>query len=174
MPEHSDHAAVADAHPPLPDAPRPQPLLPERQLPDPPRPQGRYAPAVVHGGIAYSAGMTPRVDGELVARGTVGGDVSPDQARELAGLAARNALSAIADAVGGMENIAQVLRLTVYVAAADTFTAHSSVADGASGTLWEWLGERGTAARSAVGVAGLPSGAPVEVELTAAVHGPAR
>lgn len=140
-------------------------------LPAPPAAQGRYVPAVVHCGIAYSAGMTPRVDGELLARGTVGGTVSPEQARDLAGRAAANALAAIADAAGGIENVARCLRLTVYIAAAPGFTRHSAVADGASGALWERLGERAVLARSAIGVASLPSGAPVEVELTAALVG---
>ena len=142
----------------------------ETTLPSVPAPQGRYVPATVHGGLAYSAGMTPRVDGVLVARGTVGADISVEQAAELAGLAAVNALAAIAAAVGGAHNIVRCLHLTVYAAATADFTAHSAVADGASIALHDRLGERGTAARSAIGVAGLPGGAPIEVELTAAVQ----
>jgi enamine deaminase RidA (YjgF/YER057c/UK114 family) len=138
-------------------------------LPAAPPPQGHYVPAVVHAGIAYSAGMTPRVDGVLLRTGRVGAEITLDQARELAGVAAANALAAVAAAAGGPERIARCLRLTVYVAAAPGFTGHSRVADGASDRLWEQLGERGSVARSAVGVAGLPSGAPVEVELTAAL-----
>jgi enamine deaminase RidA (YjgF/YER057c/UK114 family) len=60
--------------------------------------------------------------------------------------------------------------LTVYVAAADGFTRHAAVADGASAALREALGERGVVARTAVGVRTLPSGAPVEVALVAAVR----
>lgn len=141
----------------------------EAALPEVQRPQGHYLPAVVHGGIAYSAGMTPRVGGELLSTGRVGAEVALEQARDLAGHAAANALSAVAAAAGGLDRIARCLRLTVYVAAAPGFTAHSQVADGASALLRERLGARGAAARSAVGVAGLPSGAPVEVELTAAL-----
>jgi len=140
-------------------------------LPVAPSPQGRYVPVVVHAGLAYSAGMTPRVDGELTRRGTVGVEVSVEHARELAGLAAANALAAIADAVGGLDNIERCVQLRVYVAAAASVTAHTSIADGASERLQAALGERGAAARSAIGVAGLPSGAPVEVELVAAVRG---
>jgi enamine deaminase RidA (YjgF/YER057c/UK114 family) len=128
-------------------------------------------PAVVHAGMAYSAGMTPRVNGELIRRGIVGADVSAEHARELAGLAAGNALAAIADAVGGLENIERCVRLSVYIAAAPGFAAHTAIADGASERLHAVLGERGAAARSAIGVASLPSGAPLEVELTAAVRG---
>lgn len=140
-------------------------------LPTAPAPQGRYVPVTVHAGMAYSAGMTPRVNGELARRGLVGAEVSVDHARELAGLAAANALSAIAAAVGGLENIERCVRLCVYIAAAAGFTAHTSIADGASERLHALLGERGAAARSAIGVASLPSGAPLEVELIAAVHG---
>jgi enamine deaminase RidA (YjgF/YER057c/UK114 family) len=124
----------------------------------------------VHGGVAYSAGMTPRLDGVLVARGSVGAEIPAEQAGELAGLAASNALSAIAAAVGGVHNVVRCLRLTVYIAAATGFTGHSAVADGASLALRDRLGERGSVARTAIGVAGLPGGAPVEVELTAAVR----
>jgi enamine deaminase RidA (YjgF/YER057c/UK114 family) len=144
----------------------PEPTL----LPPAPSPQGRYLPAIVHGGVAYTAGMTPRVDGVLVARGSVGAEISAEQASELAGLAASNALSAIAAAVGGVHNVVRCLRLTVYIAAAAGFTGHSSVADGATIALRDRLGERGSTARTAIGVAGLPGGAPIEVELTAAVR----
>lgn len=139
------------------------------KLPSAPAPQGRYAPAVVHAGIAYSAGMTPRSGGELLVRGRVGAEVTPESARELAGIAATNALSAVADAVGGLERIARCLHMTVFIAAGPGFADHAGVADGASHSLLAALGDRGTVARAAVGVASLPSGAPVEVMLTAAV-----
>jgi enamine deaminase RidA (YjgF/YER057c/UK114 family) len=138
-------------------------------LPSPPAPQGHYLPVVVHGGIAYLAGMTPRVNGQLTARGVVGADLTVDEARVAAGVAARNAIAAVADCVGGLDRVQRCLRMTVYVACHPDFAQHSAVADGASETLRDWLGERGAVARSAVGVASLPSGAPVEVELTLAV-----
>jgi enamine deaminase RidA (YjgF/YER057c/UK114 family) len=131
-------------------------------------PQGDYVPAVVHGGLVWTAGMTPRRAGELVVRGVVGADVDLATAREAAGLATGNALTAIAEAVGDLAGV-RALKLTVFVAAVDGFTQHPAVADGASAVLRERLGERGVVARSAVGVRTLPSGAPVEVELVAAV-----
>lgn len=126
--------------------------------------------AVVHGGVAVSAGMTPRSDGQLVARRRVGLDIDVARAQELAGVAARNALSAVAQAAGGLDHIVRCLQLTVFIAAAPDFAEHTSVADGASATLVAALGVRGQVARAAVGVASLPSGAPVEVVLAAAVH----
>jgi enamine deaminase RidA (YjgF/YER057c/UK114 family) len=139
-------------------------------LPPPPRPQGSYVPAVVVDGIAYSAGMTPRRDGRLVVRGTVGADVSPGEAAEAAGLAAGNALAAVAAAAGGLARLRRCVRMTVYVACSEDFTALSAVADGASAVLERHVGAAGLPARTAVGVRGLPDGAPVEVELTAAVR----
>ena len=148
----------------MPDAGRPE------ALPPPPRPQGNYVPAVVVDGIAYSAGMTPRRDGRLVMRGTVGADLSLDEAATAAGLAAGNALSAVAAAAGGLDRVHRCLRMTVYVACSDDFRALSAVADGASAVLARHVGTAGLPARSAVGVRRLPDGAPVEVELTAAVR----
>lgn len=140
------------------------------RLPHPPKPQGRYVPAVVYGGVAYSAGMTPRIDGALPLRGIVGADVSAEQARVLAGRAAANALAAVADAAGGIDNVVRCLQMTVYIAATAGFTEHSAIADGASAVLRTQLQEHGEVARSAIGVSTLPSGAPVEVTLTAAVR----
>jgi enamine deaminase RidA (YjgF/YER057c/UK114 family) len=135
-------------------------------------PQGAYVPAVVHGGLAWTAGMTPRRYGELVVRGIVGREVSIATAREAAGLAADNAVTALVEAVG-LTGIDRVVKMTVFIAAVDGFTAHAAVADGASKSLRERLGERGVVARTAVGVRTLPSGAPVEVEIIAAVTPPA-
>ena len=92
-----------------------------QRLPDAPRPQGRYVPVVVHAGVAYSAGMTPRKHGQLLAHGLVGVDVTPEQAYELAGVAARNALSAIAEATGGVERLVRCLQMTVFVASGPGF-----------------------------------------------------
>ena len=113
--------------------------------------------------------MTPRVDGRLLARGLVGRDISREDACGLAGVAAGNALAAVVAAVGDPARIVRCLQMTVFIAAAPGFTEHTAVADGASAALLAALGERGAVARAAVGVAGLPSGAPVEVALTAAV-----
>lgn len=138
-------------------------------LPEAPTPQGRYVPVTVWQGLACSAGMTPRVAGVLVEQGVVGRDITTRRAAELAAIAARNALAAIASAVGGVENVTRCLQLTVFVAAAPGFADHTAVADGASAALSAALGDQGVAARAAVGVASLPGGAPVEVTVLAAV-----
>lgn len=139
-------------------------------LPPPPRPQGNYVPTSQVGDLVLTAGMTPRVAGGLVVTGRVGDGVGLDEARRGAGIAAANALSALADRAGDL-GLITLTRMTVFVQAASGFTDHSLVADAATETLVHHLGERGRCARSAVGVASLPGDASVEIELTAHVTG---
>lgn len=143
-------------------------------LPTPPRPQGGYVPAVAHelpgcsGGLVATAGMTPRVNGVVAHRGQVGVDLDVPTAGRAAAIAVENALAAVLAALGPDRCLDRVLRLAVYVNAAPGFEQHTAVADGASARLRELLGERGDAARAAVGVTSLPGGACVELELTCA------
>ncbi|MGV0851660.1 RidA family protein [Mycolicibacterium phlei] len=134
----------------------------------PPAPRGDYVPAVLHNGVVHTAGMTPRRGGELVFRGAVGDGLSLDEGRQAAALAAANAVAAVRS-VAGADAAVRCLRMTVYVACVPGFEELSAVADGASATIRELLGTAVLPARSAIGVLALPSGAPVEVELTAAV-----
>lgn len=133
----------------------------------PPDPQGDYATAVVHAGVAYSAGMTPRRDGQLTITGVVGSTVSVEQAWAAARLAAANAVAAVRAALPADADV-RCLRMSVYIACASDFQDLSAVADGASDAIVTTLGPQALPARSAVGVRCLPSGAPVEVELVAA------
>jgi enamine deaminase RidA (YjgF/YER057c/UK114 family) len=110
--------------------------------------------------------MTPRIEGVLQHVGRVGLEVSLDDAREAAAIAVSNALAAAGTEVGSLDGIARALRLVVFVNADEGFTQHSLVADAASERLVEVLGDRGVVVRTAVGVASLPGGACLEVELT--------
>ncbi|ORB28716.1 RidA family protein [Mycolicibacterium parafortuitum] len=134
-----------------------------------PVPQGEYVPAVLHDGVVYTAGMTPRRAGALTCTGRVGDGVDPAAARAAAGLAAANALAA-ARAAAPDGAVLRCVKMTVFVACPPEFTALSAVADGASAALIAELGDRGRPARSAIGVSALPSGAPVEVELVCGVQ----
>lgn len=136
------------------------------ELPGRPAPQGRYVAATATDALVLTAGMTPRVDGVLQHVGRVGQDVSLDEARDAARVAVSNALAAAGDEVGSLDGIARALRLVVFVNAAEGFTQHSVVADAASERMVEVLGDRGVVVRTAVGVASLPGGACLEVELT--------
>jgi enamine deaminase RidA (YjgF/YER057c/UK114 family) len=138
-----------------------------------PVPQGDYRAAARHGNLIYTAGMTPREYGRLVTIGTVGAEITVGQAQTAASLAVSNALDAAESLLETGEIIGQCLHLTVYVASVNAFTEHSRVADAASGVIRERLGASAVGPRAAVGVASLPSGAPVEVEVVATVQGAA-
>jgi enamine deaminase RidA (YjgF/YER057c/UK114 family) len=140
-------------------------------LPTPPTPVAAYVPAVRTGSLVFTSGQLPVVDGQLVAQGVVaeGSDqVPPEHARELAATAALNAL-AVLDAEVGLDSVVRVVKVVGYVASAPGFTGQPAVVDGASQLLVDVFGDAGRHARSAVGVAMLPLGAPVEVELVVEV-----
>lgn len=134
-----------------------------------PVPQGLYVPAVRHGNLVFTAGMTPRKNGALQFKGPVLAASDPTLQREAVELACRNALTAVQMQLAQDERIAAILSMTVYIAAEPGFTAHSKLADLASEFLRGELGERGIGSRAAVGVANLPGDATVEIQLVAAV-----
>ncbi|MBA2345752.1 MAG: RidA family protein [Rubrobacter sp.] len=135
------------------------------ELPQIPQPAGSYVPAVRTGTLIFTAGQLPFRDGELAFTGKVGDMVSVDDAREAARLCALNALAAAAAETDGLAGIARVLKVTGYVASVPGFNGQPQVLNGASELIGEVFGEAGLHARSAVGVAELPLGAPVEVEI---------
>jgi enamine deaminase RidA (YjgF/YER057c/UK114 family) len=123
-----------------------------------------YVPAVQSGNHVYVSGQLPMVDGKLPVTGKVGADVEPERAAELARQCAVNALAAV-EALVGLGRIVKIVKVTGFVASADGFTGQPAVINGASQLFADVLGEIGRHARSAVGVAELPLGAPVEVEV---------
>jgi enamine deaminase RidA (YjgF/YER057c/UK114 family) len=127
-------------------------------------PAAAYLPAVQSGSHVYVSGQLPMADGKLLATGKVGAGVSPDQAKDLAERCALNALAAI-DALVGLENVVKVVKVVGFVASAEGFTGQPTVINGASELFGAVFGEAGQHARSAIGVAELPLGTPVEVEV---------
>lgn len=138
-------------------------------LPPVAKPVAAYVPAVRSGDTVYTSGQLPLVDGVLAHTGKVGAQVSPDDAKTAARIAALNALAAI-DGLVGLDNIVSIVKVVGFVASADGFTGQPGVINGASDVLGEIFGDVGAHARSAVGVAELPLGAPVEVELIVEVR----
>lgn len=136
------------------------------ELPPVARPVAAYVPATASGGWVMTSGQLPTVDGHLVAVGKVGGEVSEADGVRCAERAALNALAAVAAVAGGLDRIARVVKVTVFVASTPDYTGQPRVANGASELLGAVFGEAGAHVRSAVGVAVLPLDAPVEVELT--------
>jgi enamine deaminase RidA (YjgF/YER057c/UK114 family) len=141
------------------------------ELPPVTTPLAAYVPAVAHGGLVWSSGQLPMVAGKLVRAGLVGSEVDPAEAVELARICALNALAAIASVAGpgGLDAISRIVKVVGFVASTPGFTGQPGVVDGASKLLAEVFGDAGRSARSAVGVAALPLGAPVEVEVIAAL-----
>jgi enamine deaminase RidA (YjgF/YER057c/UK114 family) len=133
-------------------------------LPSVATPAGAYIPARRAGSLVFTAGQLPLVDGALPATGKVGAEVSPDDAHELARVCALNGLAAV-DGLVGLDAVAGVVKVVGFVASAPGFTGQPGVINGASELLGAVFGEAGRHARSAVGVAELPMGSPVEVEL---------
>ena len=137
-------------------------------LPPVAAPVAAYVPAVRSGDLVFTSGQLPTVEGRLLAEGLVGEAVDPEHAKELARTCALNALAAV-DSVVGLESVVRVVKVVGFVASAPGFTGQPAVVNGASELLGEVFGEAGRHARSAVGVASLPRGAPVEVELVVEV-----
>ncbi len=133
------------------------------ELPGPPAAAGSYVPTQRSGNLVYTAGQLPFVQGKLPATGKVGAEVSPEDAKDHARTCGINVLAALEAAVG-LDNVAQVVKVVGFVASAPGFTGQPGVINGVSDLLVEVFGDAGRHARSAVGVAELPLGAPVEVE----------
>ncbi|SDD85333.1 RidA family protein [Actinokineospora iranica] len=138
------------------------------ELPPVPTPAGSYVPAVRTGSLVFTAGQVPLVDGAVAATGKVGSEISPEEAQKLARVCALNALAAV-DGLVGIDAIVRVVKVVGFVASAEGFTGQPAVLNGASDLFAEVFGEQGKHARSAVGVAELPLGVPVEVELVVEV-----
>lgn len=136
---------------------------------DQPIPQGNYLPAIRHADLIYTSGMTPRKAGKLIFVGKVTADEPLGTYQDAVQLATRNALTAAQNQLADGESIAAVLQLSVFINAQQGFTQHAKLADFASDTLVEELGTIAIGSRAAIGVATLPSDAPVEITLVAAV-----
>ena len=141
--------------------------LAELGIPLPPvaTPAGSYVPAVRTGNLVYTAGQVPKD----AAKGKVGAEVSAEDANAAARVCALQALAAV-DALVGLDSVVRIVKVVGFVASAPGFTGQPRVINGASDLLGEVFGEAGAHARSAVGVAELPDGVPVEVELIVEVR----
>jgi len=132
-------------------------------LPAPAKPLGSYVPARRHGALLYLSGHLPRRDGQVVT-GRVGAEVVPEIAQQMARKIALELVATAAEAAGGVDRLAGVVKLTGFVRSAPGFTKQPTVINGASDVLAEIFGDAGRHARSAVGVSELPMGAVMEIE----------
>ncbi len=128
---------------------------------------GNYVSVMRHGNVLYLSGQVPRVGNLVVVTGRVGADVSLAQARLAAQICAMRALALLRQTAGSLDNIAQIVKVNVYVQSASDFSQQSEVADAASELLHSVLDDAGRHARTSVGVFQLPKNAAVELDLLA-------
>ena len=134
------------------------------QLPAPPTPFGTYAEAVRTGNLLFLSGMLPTEGHTAKFVGRAGAEFNVETAREAARLAALNGLAVAREYLGSLDKITRVVRLGVFVAATEDCREHPKVADGAS-DLQEIFGKDKNPSRLINGVASLPLGTPVALEL---------
>lgn len=135
------------------------------EVPEVVPPVAAYIPAVQSGTQVFTSGQLPMRNGELIATGIVGAGVTPELAKECAQQCALNAIAAVKSVVGDLSSVKRVVKVVGFVASTPDFAGQPGVINGASELLGEVFGDAGVHARSAVGVAALPLGAPVEVEI---------
>ena len=129
-----------------------------------PKPIGNFRNFVRTGSLIFISGQGPREADGSMHQGKVGRDVAPADAYRHAQLTGLNVLSVLADAVGDLGRVSQVVKLLGLVNATDDFTGHPDVINGCSDLFTRVFGEIGQHARSAIGVASLPNNITVEIE----------
>jgi len=141
------------------------------KLPSPPEPFGTYAESVAAGNLLFLSGMLPTDGRAAKFTGRVGAELDVDAGREAAHLAALNALAVARHHLGSLDKVTRIVRLGVLVATSGDVCEQPKVADGASDLLQDVFGQDKNPSRLVYGVASLPLGAPVELEVIFEVAG---
>src|SRR6059036_966151 len=135
------------------------------KLPAPPEPFGTYAEAVQTGNLLFLTGMLPTEGRAAKFIGRVGADLDVEAGRQAARLAAFNVLAVARQHLGSLDKVTRIVRLGVSVATSGDVRDQPKVADAASELLQDVFGTNKSPCRLVYGVASLPLGAPVELEL---------
>jgi enamine deaminase RidA (YjgF/YER057c/UK114 family) len=135
------------------------------ELPTPPEPFGIYAEAVQTGNLLFLTGMLPTEGREAKFVGRIGAELDAEEGRRAARLAALNALAVAKQHLGSLDRVTQIVRLGVAVATSGDVRDQPKVADGASELLQNVFGKGKNPTRLVYGVASLPLGTPVELEV---------
>ncbi len=139
-------------------------------LPPPQTPVANYVRAVRTGNLIFLAGHLPVENGTIVHQGKLGRDMDVETGYRAARLVMLNCLASLKEAIGDLDRVQRVVKLLGMVNSAPDFTEQPQVMNGASDLLVQIFAERGRHARSAVGMAGLPSGVAVEIEMIVEVE----
>jgi enamine deaminase RidA (YjgF/YER057c/UK114 family) len=135
------------------------------KLPAPPEPFGTYAEAVQTGNLLFLTGMLPTEGRAAKFIGRVGAELDVETGRQAAYLAALNGLAVAREYLGSLDKVTRIIRLGVLVATSGDVRDQPKVADGASELLQDIFGKGKNPSRLVYGVASLPLGTPVELEL---------
>ena len=135
-----------------------------------PTPFGPYVESVQTGNLLYLSGMLPAVGHEPKFVGRLGKEFDVEQGRDAARIAALNVLSAAKKHLGSLDKVTKVVKLAVYLATEGDFFAQPKVADAASELLRDVFGSDKLPVRIVLGVASLPLGMPVELEVVLEVE----
>mgnify|MGYP000101889855 CR=1 FL=1 len=130
---------------------------------------GSYTPVVQDGCHLWVSGQIPRVGDEVLYLGVLGNSLNVQEGQKAAAICTMRALALLQRVAGSLDDIASILRITVYVRSAADFTQQSEVADGASDVLARVLKQNGAHARTSIGVLQLPKGASVELDVVATI-----
>src|SRR6266852_4675795 len=141
------------------------------KLPAPPEPFGSYVEAVQTGNLLFLSGMLPTEGRAAKFIGRVGAELDVETGRKAAHLAALNGLAVARKHLGSLDKVTRIVRLCVSVATVGDVREHPKVADGASELLQDVFGRDKNPSRLVYGVASLPLGTPVELELIFEVMG---
>jgi enamine deaminase RidA (YjgF/YER057c/UK114 family) len=140
------------------------------ELPGVSRPVGSYVPAVRSGALLFLSGHGPYRDGKRAYTGKLGQEYTVQEGYEAARLVALNCLATVKDALGDLDRVKRVVKVLGFVSSSEGFVEQPQVINGCSDLLVELYGEVGRHARSAIGVAELPGGMPVEIEMVLEVE----
>lgn len=132
-------------------------------------PAAAYIPAVQSGNLVFVSGQLPSENGQLV-KGILGKELDVEAGYQAARLCAINCLGAVKSLVGSLDRVVRIVKVTGFVAAAPEFTDHPKVINGASELMQQIFGDQGMHARAAIGMASLPLGVAVEVEMIVEVE----
>ena len=140
-------------------------------LPEPPAPAGSYVPVVVADNFAFVSGQIPVENGQVKFRGKVGREITIEQGKQAASLCTVNGLAQLKKALGSLDEVVRVVKVTGFVNCDPNFTEQPKVINGASDLFAQVFGEKGKHARAAVGVSSLPLDSAVEVEFMVQIKG---
>ena len=141
------------------------------QLPAAPTPFGNYVEATQTGSLLFLSGMLPVVDHKAKYLGRLGKELDVEAGRDAAYTAALSALAAAKEYLGSLDRVARVVRFSIFIATSGDFIDQPRIADAVSDLFRDVFGIEKIPVRLVIGIASLPLGMPVELEVIFEVAG---